>query len=387
VLGPALLGVALLANEGAVAGMGYLVAYAWVLDDGRRRFLALLPYAAIVIAWRAVYGALGAGIEASGVYLEPSSAPLAYAARTILHAPSLLAGRLGLAMLDPLGSIPGATLAAFVAAVPFVAALAWLAREHLREDRVARALALGIVLACFTAGTVVPTDRGLLLLGLGGSVVIADLVLLLRRAGESRRRRAVGWILVGLHLVISPLLLPLRVRTTTWVHTKVEQVAQAIPTGPAAAGETVVLLNAPSDLLMLYSRAIVEQQHGAHYAQIAFPARVTWLYAGSGEVTVTRTDVDAFELTVERPWLAAPLDRMLRADASFTPGQRFPTTCLTAEIVAVDAADLPTTVRFELHDDRPGCSVSFLAWVDGAPQPFVLPEPGASRSLPPALLL
>lgn len=381
ILAPLALALALLANEGSVAGLGYLVAYAWVLDDGRRRWLALLPYVAVVLAWRGLYAALGAGTTASGIYLEPSAAPLAYAVRTLLHAVPMLAARVGVAMLDPLGSIPGATLAAFVAAVPFVVGLAWLAREHLRDDRAARMLALGMVLACATAGTTVPTDRGLLLLGLGGGVLVADLVILLRRPEATRLQRAVGRMLVAIHLVLSPLLLPLRVRTTAWVHAKVEQVAAGMPSGPAAADATVVLLAAPSDLLMLYSRAIVERR-GA-----AFPARATWLYAGPAAVTVTRTGATAFELAADGPWLAAPLDRMLRADLRFSPGQRFPTACLTAEIVTVDAAELPTTVRFELHDDRPGCRFVVLAWIDGEPRPFALPELGTSQRLPAATLL
>lgn len=380
VAGPLLFALALLANEGAVAALGYLVAYAWVLDDGRRRFVALVPYVGLVIGWRLAYDALGAGTAHSGIYLEPTATPLAYAARTALHAAPMLAARLGLAVLDPLGSIPGATLALFAAAVPFVAGILWLAREPLRRDRTARALALGMVLACFTAGTTVPTDRGLLLLGVGGSVVVAALIVALRRAGEPRLRRAVGLVLVALHLVISPLLLPLRVRTTAWVHGKVEQAA-ALPRGPEVAGDTVVLLNAPSDLLMLYSRAIAERE-----AEV-FPASVTWLYAGMGAVTITRTGPAAFELAAARPWLAAPLDRMLRADVRFTPGQRFPTPCLTAEIIAVDESELPTTVGFALHEERPGCRVVVLAWLDGAPRPFTLPEPGASQVLPAAALL
>lgn len=381
VIAPVVFGSALLANEGAVAGLGYLAAYAFVLDDGRRRLLALAPYVGVAIAWRLAYEALGAGAAHSGIYLDPGAAPLAYAVRTVLHAVPMLAACLGLAVLDPLGSIPGATLAAFVAAVPFVALLGWLVRERLRRDRAARALVLGMGLACFTAGTTVPTDRGLLLLGLGGSACVAELIVGLCGAGQSRPRRAVGWMLVVMHLVISPLLLPLRVRTTAWVHGKVEQAVAGMPSGPEGAGDTVVLLDAPSDLLMLYSRAIVERRGDVP------PRAMTWLYAGSGAVTVTRTGPAAFELAVERPWLAAPLDRMLRADARFTPGQRFDTPCLTAEIAAVDQDALPTAVRFTVHDERPGCHVVLLAWQDGAPRPFTLPEPGASQVLPPALLL
>jgi len=375
---PLLLALAVLANEGAVAGVGYLAAYAWVLDRGRRRWLALLPYVAVVITWRLFYEAQGAGVAHTGVYLEPTAAPLAYAAATVEHAVWLLAARLGVGMLDSLGVFPGAAPVALVGAVAFLAVLAWLGREHLREHQVTRAWALGMVLACFTAGTTLPTDRALLLLGLGGCMVVAELVVWLRREGASRPERFVGGMLVGSHLVLSPLLLPLRVRTTAWIHGVVEHVAAAMPTGPAVAQKTVLVLDAPSDLLMLYSRALAEERGEV------FPARVTWLYAGPAAVTVTRTGSSSFELAAEGPWLAAPIDRMFRADLRFATGQRFPGECLTAEIVAVNAAALPIAVRFELHDDRPECSFAVLAWSDGVPRPFALPEPGTSQRLPPA---
>lgn len=379
-LGPLLLGLALLSNEGAVAGVGYLAAYAWVLDRGRRRWLALLPYVAVVIAWRLVYEAVGAGTAHMGIYLDPTEDPLAYGIATVKHAVLLLGARLGGGMLDLLGVLPGALPGAIVAAAAFVAALAWLARERLRSDRLTRAWALGMVLACFTAGTTMPTDRVILLSSLGGGFVVADLVVWLRREGASRLQRVVGWVLVVSHLVVSPLILPLRVRTTAWLHGLVEQVAAAIPTGPAAAHETVLILDAPSDLMMIYSRALAEARGEV------FPARATWLYAGPAAVTVTRTGASTFELAAEGPWLAAPLDRMLRRDVRFTAGQRFPGECVTAEIVEVNADALPIAVRFELHEDRAGCSFIVLAWNEGGLRPFALPEVGGSQRLPPAVL-
>lgn len=379
-LAPLLLALALLSNEGAVAGVGYLAAYAWVLDRGRRRWLSLLPYVAVVIAWRLVYEALGAGTAHMGIYLEPTADPLAYAAATMEHAVLLLAARLGVGMLDLLGVLPGTLPVALVGGAAFVAAIAWLARERLRTDPLTRAWALGMVLACFTAGTTLPTDRVMLMLSVGGSFVIADLLVWMRREGASRLQRVVGWMLIVSHLVISPLILPLRVRTTAWIHGLVEGVAAAIPTGADVEHETVLILNAPSDLGMLYSRALTEARGEV------FPARATWLYAGPAAVTVTRTGPSTFELAAEGPWLAAPIDRMLRRDCRFIPGERFPGECVTAEIVAVDTAALPTTVRFELHDDRPGCSFIVLAWKDGGPRPFELPEPGSSQRLAPVTL-
>src|SRR5690606_20430911 len=144
--------------------------------------------------------------------------------------------------------------------------------------------------------------------------------------------------------------------------------------------------DAPSDLVMIYARAIAEH-HGQGQA---FPRRVRWLYAGPAALTVTRRGADSFELTSDRPWLAAPLDRMFRADLRFTVGQRFETDCMTAEITQVEQTApheaLPTAVRFTLHRERPTCEIVLMAWTSEGFAPFELPELGQSTPLEPAVL-
>lgn len=375
-LGPLAFGMALLANEGAVAGLGFLVAFALVLDGGRRRFAALLPYLVLTIGWRLAYGAAGYGAAHSGIYLDPSADPLAYAIRTVVHGTAMLAGSTGLAVLDGLGAVPSATSVAFVAALPFLGILAIAAREPMRRDPSLRAWTLGAVLACATAGTSVPTDRGLLLLGVGTYPLVSAVILEARRDGISRLVRVVGRGLLVLH-VVTALLLPLRVGTTRWIHGRVEALTGAIPSEPGVDQRAVVLLNAPSDLVMLYSRAIATR------TQRPFPARLSYLYAGAGRLTVHRPEPHVLELESTRPWLVAPLDRMFRADLSFTVGQPVEAPCLTARVLAIDPDALPTRVRFELHAERPGCRPVFMVWRGEVPEPIELPEVGTSIELPP----
>lgn len=377
-LGPLALAGALLANEGAAAGLGFLVAFAFVLDERRHRFTALVPYLAVIVLWRIVYQAGDYEAVGSGVYLDPATDPLGYLLRTVVHGAIMLAGSLGLAVLDLLGSLPGLLSVAFVSAVPFLALLGWLAREPLRRDPSLRMWTLGAVLACATAGTSLPTDRGLLLLGVGTYPLLAALVLRASEQGVPTLARVVGRGLLVLH-VFQSLLLPLRVGTTRFIQGSVDRFAAALPTDPSIEDRALVMLNAPSDLVMLYYRPLAER------AGRPFPARVSYLYAGAGEVTVTVVDPSTLELSSTRPWLVAPLDRLLRRDVSFEPGQRVEAPCLTAEIVTTDTEDLPTTVRFELHPDRPGCDPVLMAWGADGPEPATLPEPGESRVLPPAM--
>src|SRR5690606_9563033 len=58
VAGPGALALGLLASESALAGLGYLAAYALVLERAegwRARAKTLVPYAVVVVAWYAVH--------------------------------------------------------------------------------------------------------------------------------------------------------------------------------------------------------------------------------------------------------------------------------------------------------------------------------------------
>ena len=382
VAAPCVFGLALLANEGAVAAFGYLVAYAWIMDEGRRPFASLLPIAAVIVIWRVAYGELGYGAVHSGIYLDPSADPLGYGLRTVVNASSMFAARFGIAVLDGLGAVPGATLAAAAVSIPFLLGLAWLAREPLRSDRSTRMWALGMLACGITAGTSVPTDRGLVLIGLGGSALIAELIVRWR-VDASRLRRALAWSLIGLHLILAPLLMLVRVQSSAWVHGFAERITQSLPHEAAIEDATVVLLQAPSDLALFYSRAIAEAKGQP------FPRHFRWLYAGPAAVELRRIDEHAVELRPERPWLESPLDRMFRRDVDFEVGQRVDLPCMSAEVLEVasgSAEKLPTALRFDFHDERPDCRVVVLRWDAGEYRPFELPPVGGKVVLAPATL-
>lgn len=367
-------GVALLGNEGAVAGFGLLLAYALIVDGGPGRYGSLLPYVGVAIAWRALYRGLGYGAVNSGMYLDPAAAPVQYAVQTVQHAVIDLGGLLGLGVLDPVGSIPGGVPIAFVGALGMVVLLAWLAWARLRDgETVVRWSALSMVLCLATAGTTLPTDRGLLLPSVAASLLVADLVLAFVRREASLLRRVVGGLLAASHLVLSPLLLPVRVQATGWLQTIVDRTYDRLPDDDRIERHAV-LLSAPSDLAMLYSRSI------ARHRDEPFFASLQWLYAGPGTLMLRRSDADAFVLTSTQPWLAAPLDRGFRGEVGYAVGDRVERACMHATIEAVDAGH-PTAVRFDLD---PGCRFVWLAWLDGGPTVVELPAVGEQRELPPA---
>jgi len=69
-----------LSNEGGIGCCGYVFAYALILDPQRnpKRWLSLLPYGGVIIAWRLVYRLSGHGVLGSGVYTDPLLSPVLF---------------------------------------------------------------------------------------------------------------------------------------------------------------------------------------------------------------------------------------------------------------------------------------------------------------------
>jgi len=102
VLGPLCFALGLLAGETAVAIFGYLLAHAIVLDRApiMRRVGHMLPYVAVLLAWRLAFAQLGLGSAGSGAYHDPLGEPLGYVRALAQHLPLLLGSQLGAPVAD-----------------------------------------------------------------------------------------------------------------------------------------------------------------------------------------------------------------------------------------------------------------------------------------------
>lgn len=362
---------ALLASEGAVGVVGYLAAYALCLDRGtwRARFLSLLPAAIVVVTWRACYVAAGYGAAHSGFYFDPSADPLGFLAHAAVHAVLLV----GSAALVPLGELLGAAPGLYGPAAAVVTALLlailWWVRRDLRGSPALRFWAIAALLSSLPLGTTLPTDRQLLLVGFA---VFGFVACLLSRPPDSPPRlfiRVLAWIWLAVHLLLSPLLLPLRAASPAMIHALAEGAAAVVATAP----DRVILVRVPSDLFMLYGRAI----HRMHARP--FPASLQYLYAGLDTLTISRIDDQTLELTPARGWLHAPLDQLYR-DPIADPlhaGQRISRDGYQVEILAVHAG-APTRVR--LRYDRPLEQMTWFTWEGRIPRPYTLPAIGESHT-------
>jgi hypothetical protein len=92
---PLLFVAALFSKEEGIGTCAYLAAYALFLDPrGRwRGCLALFPYVAVVVAWRALRASWGYGVHNMGLYVDPLTDPGPFVAAVVERAPIILLGQ------------------------------------------------------------------------------------------------------------------------------------------------------------------------------------------------------------------------------------------------------------------------------------------------------
>jgi hypothetical protein len=229
-LAPVLLLLGLLSGEVAVGTFGYLLAHALFLETSsiRARILALAPYAVIGAVWWVVYHSFGFGAFGSSWYTDPTRSPIDFARCVLERAPMLLLGQFGLPPSDICLTLSTTAIRTYwIVATVIVALLVVLFAPLVRRDRVARFWAAGTALSLLPACATVPSDRLLLLTGLGGMGLVAQFIASLARverdgaiAPTNPTWRRLAWvtaaIFVLVHGIVAPIMLPLRVWSATF---------------------------------------------------------------------------------------------------------------------------------------------------------------------------
>lgn len=385
-LSPVLLGAALLAGESALAINAYLFAYALFLDPaGRRRGLVrIAPHAIISLIWAVAYRSLGYGARGSGLVIDPGSEPLTFLLKLLERAPILLAGQFGFPPSDAWEAYPGLKpwLPALMMAIALITLLVMvlLALPLLRRDPRARFFALGALLATVPVCAQFPHDRLLPFIGIGGMGLLALLLepyLSEAHAGLSRLRRFALAGLVGLHLVLAPVWLPLRVRAPLDIERMVRAGERSIDDSPSVRDKTVVLMNPPVDAYAGY----VPPMRAAE--QRPRPAAIHWLATGASEVRITRADLRTLRVRPVAGFLSLPSERMQRDPRDhMAVGQLVPLHQLSIEITELTSDGRPAEILARFSHPLEDARYSLLHWEGGRFQPFTPPAVGASTSLP-----
>ncbi|HVU01830.1 MAG TPA: hypothetical protein VHE30_08760 [Polyangiaceae bacterium] len=386
---PLVFAASLLANEGSMAVTGYLFAHVLFVEEGPlvRRFLRLWPFAVVVVIWAALYRGVGYGISGSGVYFDPLRDPVDFL--------RVLPERFAMLWLAQLGGpwsegwnaypfmFPGLEyVVAFLAVVALVGA-GFLFAPVLRRSAEARFWALGAVIATFPACGAFPADRLLPWIGIGGMALTAQFFAGFVDSPEPGGLRGaierLGAIAaVGTHLVIGPLLLPVRSFGIAQVRAAIDRADMSIPSDAAVANRTVIFWNPPADPFASYIPVTRAARH------VTRPKTLRWVATGETAVHVTRVDARTVLVKPDRGYLLLPSEKLFRNTARhpFTVGQviQVPEMQVTIRAVTSDGRPETAEIRFDHPLEDPG--YLFMAWIGGGYTPFPAPALGSEMTIP-----
>jgi hypothetical protein len=393
VLGPLCFALGLLAGETAVAVFGYVLAYAIVLDRApiARRVAHILPYVAVLIAWRLAFKQLHLGSAGSGAYHDPGDEPLGFALALAQHLPVLLGSQLSFPVADLyFWGEPALQLVLLVVAGLNALVVLALAHVLLARDPVARFWMIGMVLSSCAVAASVPGERLLLVPSVGGAALLAKLLLALydglRRtdgAAPLLPHKLALPMLAALALVHGPVSmasLPVRAGQLVVMDAAIARADAGISREDGVRERDVVVINPPFDVLVSYiqiERIAAGEPH---------PAHLNWLAVASSELAITRTDEHTLRIAPEHGFLKTAPERHYRGDPTGLPrGSEVELSAFTATVVESTADGRPAVVDFRFREPLGGQGRLTLLKVEhGSLVPFDPPAVGQRAVLPKA---
>jgi hypothetical protein len=381
------LALALLSAEAAVATGAFLFAYALRIDraPSKERFLSLVPYGILVVVWRVIYSTLGYGVSAGGLlYIDPGRDPLRFPMVVVDRVPILLLGEwLGPPTeLSVLLSQPQYR-ALWLFALVFLGILAIALSPLLRRDRVAQFWAIAMVLAAVPICATFPMDRLLFFVSFGAMGLMAQFLggVAEREAESSGDSRAlcrlvgaVAVLMVVVHVLLSPILLPLRTWSPVFLMgTVLEGCERNVPTDPDLAHQDLVFVNG-GDLCVGYVpiiRSLTGRPYPRHMRSLAGPHCSSQL---------TRVDGTTIELRPTDGFLASPIEQWL--DRPYQVGHTVELTGMRARVTEITEDGRPAVARFSFDVPLEDPTLRWLQWNGREVEPVILPPVGESITIP-----
>jgi hypothetical protein len=278
--------------------------------------------------------------------------------------------------------IPGPAAHAMLAfAVIALCALLFALAPLLRRDRMARFWAAGLALSLVPASSAFPHNRQLLFASLGAMALLAQLWQLyaieLRDvvlASRQRVQRVLAGIPFMLHLLVSPVLVPITTCSVALLTPLQRGLADG---GRDLAGRDLVFMTAPDYLAVRIDQLARRVEHRP------LPRRWRALSFGPQPVSVLRSDAYTLVLDYQGGILGTPFMELYRdRRIAMTPGQRVELEGLTIEVLAVTRDGRASRARFRFDTPLDAPSFRFYAWQDGRFERFVPPPVGMRRVLP-----
>jgi hypothetical protein len=384
---PALLMLALLAGEGAIAIFGYIVAHVLFLEGGtaKRRLLSLSPYVGVAFVWHVAYHALGRGARFSGLYLDPAQEPLRFAGAVLTRAPLLLLGQLGLPPAEaPLFLPPQFAQPITMLAILVALWLAFAAWPLLRSDARARFWTAGMLASLVPACTTHPNNRLLFFTGLGAMALVSQLWhgFLLKEtwlyASTAARRFAqvLVTLIVGYHLVLSPFLLPLSASSIAATRPAETAARSALA---VSADRELVFLSSPDYFYVKLLPVIAALERRTP------PRRIRALSFGAVPLHITRPDPRTLDVAFEGGLLGSPLLELYRArDIPMPIDTRVELAGMTVTVTALTPDQRIAAAQFRFTEALEDARFAFLCFHDHSYRLCQPPPVGGRLDLAPA---
>jgi hypothetical protein len=386
-LGPAAMVASLLASEGSIAITAYLFAHALFVDEGPlgKRLLRLWPFATVVVAWAAVYHALGFGISRSGVYFDPAGDPIDFLRFLPERFTALWMAQLGGPWSEGWNAYP--VLAPGLEhwmeglAVVVIAGALLLFMPLLKADKVARFWLLGAALGSLPACGAFPADRLLPWMGIGAMAITAqffDAVSSGRLGGAVARGGAAA--VVFCHLFAGPLLLPIRAWGIANVRAALDRADVTVPSGADVEARVAIYLNPAADPFASYipiTRAALGTPR---------PRAQRWLASGATDLQVSRVDPRTLRVRQVGGFLPLPSERLFRNTrlAPFKVGEVISLAELEVTITEVTTDGRPAEILARLDAPLEDPKYLWFAWQGTGYVPWKPPATPGAETLPKA---
>jgi hypothetical protein len=386
--GPVLLVASLLSAEAGISTCAYLAAYMLFIDRGiwRKRIAAMIPYVAVVIVWRFLWTYLDYGMENVGVYIDPLSEPLSFISAVKDRAPFLLLGQLALPpsditmILPPWYSIP-----LWRIALIFLVLLAFVFVPLLRRDRVARFWTLGMLLSVLPICATFPHDRLLTFVGIGAMALVAQFLFIVFDKTQYRPK-SIAWrvpavvlavIFIFVHLVISPLALPIKAAYPMMPKKISDKFMINGPLDKSIENQDLVVVNPPIAFIAMSSSPVWESE------KYPMPRHLRILTSSLFRpVKIHRPDSNTIVVQPEYGYYVWVFDALFRDKKHpFSVGDRVELTGMTVEITEMTGDGRPAEAAFTFTVPLEDPSLRWLQYKNGSFVPFTPPAIGGNLVL------
>jgi len=355
--------LALLSAELGISAYGYLVAYGLLLDkEGPiKGFMKTLPAFLVIVVWWTFYKYAGFGAaHANSYYIDPAIEPLGFLQSAVMKLPVLLASQWGIIPADLYTLAPPIRTLLAVTAMIFLLLVLFPIIVLQRKNRTALFYLAGMLCSIFPALAASPYDRLLLFPGIGAAGLLAGFLCALYDPSAPKKTVATGtmlvaYLMIALHLVIAPLLLPVMSYSTRWM-------AQAVPIAPSRFPE---IEHIESKKLILFSTPLASSLALAafrFYRHEPIPERIWTITTLPGSLDFT-PEGNTLTITRQNGFLSNPIEETVR-DLKLNPFKENEQVKLSGLSIEVEQLEdgKPRRLKLTFTDDVQNDEYVFLQW-------------------------